>query len=83
MHEQPTLYKTTDFYLSAYLKAAGYPFHGCEFSSNGKATFVFADVNEADVLAYYNKEAKSKLAALDLVFAIRETRELLYNFPRQ
>lgn len=83
MHEPPTLYKTTDFYLSAYLKAAGYPFQGCEFSNNGKATFVFANVNELDVLAYYNKEDKSKIAALDIVFAIRETRELLYNFPRQ
>lgn len=81
MPDTPVLYRTTDFYLSAYLKAAGYPFSGCEFSTNGKATFVFANVNELDVLAYYNKETSSKVAALDLVFAIRETRELLYNFP--
>lgn len=78
-----SLYPTTDFYLACYLRAAGYPFAGLTYDASGKrATFTFANVREEDILAYYNKRPESRVAALELVSAIKQTRELLYNHPR-
>ena len=76
-----TPYETTDFYLAAYLRAAGYPYRGLRMEPGSrKATFLFADVLQSDVLAYYNKTEKP-VRALDFVNTIRHTRELLYNLP--
>lgn len=83
MSQPPVTYTTTDFYLACYLRAAGYPFEGITYDQGGKrATFAFANVKEQDILAYYNKRPESKVAALDLVSAIKQTREILYNHPR-
>jgi hypothetical protein len=80
---EPVTYTTTDFYLACYLRAAGYPFAGITYDASGKrATFTFQSVREADILSYYNKRPESKVVALDLVSAIKQTRELLYNHPR-
>lgn len=73
-------YRTTDFYLAAYLKAAGYAYQGLDVDMKSrKATFLFRDVAQRDVLEYYN--GTGKVAALALVNAIRHTKELLYNLP--
>ena len=74
-------YETTDFYLAAYLRAAGYPYEGLRFdATTRKATFLFKNVSQPDVLAYYNRMEKH-VPILDFVNAIRHTRELLYNLP--
>ncbi len=74
-------YRTTDFYLAAYLRAAGYPYKGLDFDpATRKATFLFDEVNQADVLSYYNRTERP-VHILDYVSAVRTTRELLYNLP--
>lgn len=73
-------YRTTDFYLAAYLKAAGYLYQGLDVDiKSRKATFLFANIAQKDVLDYYN--GTGKVSALALVNAIRHTKELLYNLP--
>lgn len=75
------MYRTTDFYLAAYLSAANYPYVGLDFDPHTrKATFIFDNVTQADVLAYYNKTER-RVAVLDFVNAVRRTKELLYNLP--
>jgi hypothetical protein len=75
------MYRTTDFYLAAYLRAAGYNYQGLDFDrATRKATFIFLNVKQQDVLAYYNR-TEPRISTLDYVSAVRQTRELLYNLP--
>lgn len=75
------VYRTTDFYLAAYLKAAGYAYQGLDFDERSrKATFIFENVGKGDVLAYYNR-TEPRIPILDYVAAVKHTRELLYNLP--
>ena len=73
-------YRTTDFYLAAYLKTAGYPYKGLDVDTKSrKATFIFEGVAQKDVLEYYN--GTGKVSGLAMVNSIRHTKELLYNLP--
>lgn len=75
-------YTTTDFYLAAFLNAAGYPFLGLRVDDKGRGTFAFEDVTEQDITAYYNSSETHRVSALGLVDAIKNTRAMLYNSPR-
>lgn len=78
--ENPEPYKTTDFYLAAYLRAAGYASGMPEFDGDSRrATFVFYDVPPQELVNYYNASETHRVSALGLIRAIRETRETLYN----
>jgi len=72
-------YRTTDFYLAAYLRAAGYPYEQPEFETPGRATFIFRDVKQEDIIAYYNTSETHRVSARGLIEAIRSTRELIFN----
>lgn len=72
-------YRTTDFYLAAYLRAAGYSFEAPEIDANRRATFIFADVQKDDLVAYYNTSETHRVSAHAFVQAIRATREMLHN----
>jgi hypothetical protein len=78
----PDPYRTTDFYLAAYLRAAGYSFSVPEVDPRTRrATFVFQNVSPEDIVAYYNTSETHRVSALGMVASIRQTRELLFNLP--
>jgi len=75
----PNNYSTTDFYLAAYLHAAGYPFLGLEVDNGGRGTFTFENVTKEDLVAYYNSSETHRVSAQGLIIGIKETRAALYN----
>lgn len=78
----PNVYRTTDFYLAAYLRAAGFPAEAPEFDGR-RATFAFLDVTQEALVAYYNSSETHRVSALGLITAIKQTREQLYNLAPQ
>lgn len=75
-------YRTNDFYLAAYLRAAGFSSDAPLFDAQRRATFVFHDVDSDILVSYYNASETHRVSAIGLIRAIRETREQLYNFPQ-
>lgn len=72
-------YETTDFYLSAYLKAKA--FRIVDISREGRRTaFIFEDRSDRKdlVRAYYNNEGA--VNPLDYQDAIRNLKALIYNY---
>lgn len=81
MPETSETYRTTDFYLAAFLRAAGYAFETPEFDGRGRATFIFHDVKQEDVVAFYNASETHRVSAQGLIEAIQRTRSIVYNVP--
>lgn len=76
-------YRTTDFYLACYLVYLRIPLKAVESVGPNRVLFVFASVSEQVILDYYNHAPLSSVAFLDVVEAIRHTRELLYHALEQ
>lgn len=73
------LYPTTDFYLACYLIFRRAEVARVEALSAARVQFVFKAVPDALVLSYYNHAPLEGASFLDIVAAIRQTRELLYH----
>ena len=76
-------YTTEDFYLAAYLMAAGFKLHS-HTRLNGKTSFVFLSTDEirSALEKYYTQQAKD-VDALSLASSIRALKSVVHSYDSQ
>jgi len=72
------MYKTSDLYLAAYLKATGTPIEGTERKGR-KVFFIFEDVSDQAVTDYFND---AMVAALSYKDSLQNLKTMIHNIGR-
>ena len=78
MSEEEKIFKTTDLFLSVFLKYIGYELSSVE-QNGGKTVFMFKDDEnrEKNVLDYFNK--KPKVDPLGFSQSYKDIKGILFN----
>jgi len=76
--DQPTLYKTSDLYLSAFLKAKGIFLQKATWE-NGRVVFIFQDPGDIQKLIaeYFND---SRVGVLTYKATLRDLRTIIFEY---
>lgn len=72
-------YKTSDFYIAAYIKASGIPLLYADKSNPRKVLFVFSGLKDSQNLAEDFLFGKGSIEPRTFVAAIKELKQLLYS----
>lgn len=77
-------FRTTDFYLACYLAYMRIPVRRVELIGPSRVAFYYEGLSEQLLLDYYNHQPlAAPVAFLDVVEAIKHTRELLHQTLEQ